>query len=60
MIAQLPEKQRQVFLLRQHGELKFREIAELREEPLSTVLGHMHYALKKLKQAVKEHHDDSA
>lgn len=55
-IEQLPERQRRVFLLRQHGTLKFREIAELTGEPLSTVLGHMSYATKKLQRIVRRYH----
>lgn len=55
-IDQLPEKQRHVFLLRQHGTLKFREIAELTQEPLSTVLGHMSYATDKLQRVVRNYY----
>ncbi len=49
-VAELPDKQREVFILRLTTELTFRELAELRSEPLSTVLGHMSYAVAKLKQ----------
>ncbi len=52
-LQQLPEKQRQVFLLRQHGDLSFKEIAELLGEPLNTVLSHMHYAVTKLRQQLR-------
>jgi RNA polymerase sigma-70 factor (ECF subfamily) len=52
-LRQLPEKQRQVFLLRQHGDLSFKEIAELLGEPLNTVLSHMHYAVTKLRQQLR-------
>lgn len=55
-VEKLPEKQRRVFLLRQHGTLKFREIAELTAEPLSTVLGHMSYATEKLQRVVRQYH----
>lgn len=55
-VEALPEKQRRVFLLRQHGTLKFREIAELTGEPLSTVLGHMSYATEKLQRIVRAYH----
>ena len=55
-VERLPEKQRRVFLLRQHGTLKFREIAELTGEPLSTVLGHMSYATEKLQRVVRQYH----
>ncbi|MFH1197962.1 MAG: sigma-70 family RNA polymerase sigma factor [bacterium] len=53
-INNLPEKQKQVFLLRQHGEMSFKEISELINEPLNTVLGHMYYAVKKLRKSLKE------
>lgn len=49
-INKLPDKQKQVFLLRQHGEMTFKEIASLLNEPLNTVLGHMHYAVEKLRK----------
>ncbi len=52
-LRQLPEKQRQVFLLRQHGDLSFKEIAELLGEPLNTVLSHMHYAVTKLRKQLR-------
>ena len=54
LIDTLPDNQRQVFLLRQHGELAFKEIAEIMKQPLSTVLSHMHYAVKKLKKELRE------
>jgi RNA polymerase sigma-70 factor (ECF subfamily) len=52
-VASLPEKQRKVFLLRQQGELSYKEIAGIMGEPLNTVLSHMHYAVKKIKHAIK-------
>ncbi|MGE5681775.1 MAG: RNA polymerase sigma factor [Bacillota bacterium] len=52
-INSLPEKQKQVFLLREHGDMTFKEIAETTNEPLNTVLGHMHYAVSKLKKALR-------
>ncbi len=53
IVNKLPEKQKEVFLLRTHGELTFKEIAELMKEPLNTVLSHMHYAVKKLRKEMK-------
>ncbi|KAA3618209.1 MAG: hypothetical protein DWQ05_09225 [Calditrichaeota bacterium] len=53
-INSLPEKQREVFLLRQHSEMTFKEIARETKQPLNTVLGHMHYAVNKLKKAIRE------
>ncbi len=52
-LTALPEKQRRVFLLRQHGELSFKEIARLMGEPLNTVLSHMHYAVTKLRRMLE-------
>lgn len=44
-----PAKQKEVFLLRIFGEKKFKEIAEIMNEPLNTVLSHMHYSIEKIK-----------
>jgi RNA polymerase sigma-70 factor (ECF subfamily) len=48
-MAQLPEPQRQVLLLRYYSELKFVEIADMLGCPLNTALGRMHKAMQKLK-----------
>lgn len=53
LLQNLSDKQRQVFLLRQHAELSFKEIAEQMGEPLNTVLSHMHYAVKKLRRGFR-------
>ena len=53
IINELPQKQKQVFLLRQHGGLSFKEISKLIDEPLNTVLSHMHYAVKKIRKVMK-------
>lgn len=53
-VYQLSEKQKQVFLLRQHGEMSFKEIAELTNQQLNTVLSHMHYAVKKIRNILRE------
>ena len=50
ILQTLPEARRQVFLLRQHGGLTFREIAEELDQPLGTVLSHMHRAMNELKR----------
>jgi len=49
-IAQLPENQRQVLLLRYYSEMKFVEIADMLGCPLNTALGRMHKAMLKLKE----------
>lgn len=52
-LNQLPFKQKQVFFLRQFGEFSFKEISEITKEPLNTVLSHMHYAVSKLRLALR-------
>jgi RNA polymerase sigma-70 factor (ECF subfamily) len=49
-IAQLPESQRQVLMLRYYSDLKFVEIARILGCPLNTALGRAHKALLKLKE----------
>jgi RNA polymerase sigma-70 factor (ECF subfamily) len=49
LVADLPEAQREVFLLRTDGGLSFKEIAAIQKAPLNTVLGRMHYAVKRLR-----------
>ncbi len=49
-IAQLPENQRQVLLLRYYSEMKFVDIAQTLGCPLNTALGRMHKAMLKLKE----------
>jgi len=54
IVKSLPEKQKNVFLLRQHGELTFKEISAVTNEPLNTVLSHMNYAVKKIKKVLRD------
>lgn len=51
-VAQLPEPQKRVFLLREEAGLTFREIADLLGCPLGTALGRMHTALASLRKAL--------
>ncbi len=48
-ISSLSFQQREVFLLREYSNLSFKEIASMLKCPLNTVLGRMHYALRKLR-----------
>jgi RNA polymerase sigma factor (sigma-70 family) len=52
-IAQLPENQRQVLMLRYYSNLKFVEIAKMLGCPLNTALGRMHKAVTKLRQLME-------
>ncbi len=48
-LTKLTEKQKEVFLMRHQANLSFKEISELLNQPLNTVLSHMHYAVKKIR-----------
>lgn len=54
----LPDKQKEVFLLRLHSGMQFKEIAELTKQPLNTVLGHMHYAVSKIRKKVSKVYEE--
>lgn len=45
----LSMKQKEVFLLRINGGLTFKEISGITKEPMNTVLSHMNYSIKKIK-----------
>ena len=57
-VLELPEAQREVFLLRVVQDLSFKEIAETLKIPLNTALGRMHYAVTKLRTALTEDKTD--
>lgn len=57
-IESLPLEQCQVFILREHSQLPFKEIASLLNCSLNTALGRMHYALKNLRSQLKEEYED--
>lgn len=52
-ILDLPEREREVVLLRLEANLPFREIAEIADAPLGTVLARMHSAKRRLKEALQ-------
>lgn len=51
-LGQLSEPDREILLLRHHGQLSFREIAELLGVPLGTALARAHRALQRLRAAL--------
>lgn len=51
-ILALREEEKEVFLLRQNGELTYEEIAEMRGCPVSTVKTQMRSALEKLRKVL--------
>lgn len=58
-VEQLPDDQREVFLMRQLGGLSFREIGEAVGAPENTVKSRMRYALEKLRQELADLYDVS-
>lgn len=54
IVDQLPESQREVFLMRMQAHLSFKEISESLNIPINTALGRMHDALKKVKKQILE------
>jgi RNA polymerase sigma-70 factor (ECF subfamily) len=54
-LNELPEEQREVFLLREVEGLKFREIAEMLELPPNTIKSRMRYALEALRVALADY-----
>lgn len=57
-VDSLTSKQKEVFLLRLHSGMRFKEIAKLTKQPLNTVLGHMHYAVSKIRGKVGKIYED--
>ncbi|MCK5145471.1 sigma-70 family RNA polymerase sigma factor [bacterium] len=51
-VEQLPVAQRSVILMRLHGEISFKEIADIEKCSINTVLGRMHYAIANLKKVL--------
>lgn len=49
-MIELPDQDREVVELRHHGQMSFKEMSELLNEPLGTLLARHHRALRKLKQ----------
>ena len=57
-LESLPFEQRQVFILREHSQLPFKEIASLLNCSLNTALGRMRYALKNLRKQLREEYEE--
>ena len=54
LIQQLPEKQREVLIMRSYAELSFKEIADITNVSINTALGRMRYALLNLKKLAEQ------
>ncbi len=58
-VRQLPEEQREVFLLRETGDMPFKDIAELTGVSENTVKSRMRYALLRLKELLADYEADA-
>lgn len=56
-VEELPEEQKEVFLMRQVQGLAFKEIAEVVGVPENTIKSRMRYALERLQRALSEYQD---
>lgn len=54
LLSHLPEEQRQVLIMKEFEELKFREIAEILQVSENTVKSRLYYGLKALRKVMKE------
>lgn len=54
LIQQLPDKQREVLIMRNYADLSFKEIAAITDVSINTALGRMRYALLNLKKLAQE------
>jgi RNA polymerase sigma-70 factor (ECF subfamily) len=57
LVESLPIDQREVFLLREVGNLPFKEIATITGVPENTVKSRMRYALERLQESLAEYED---
>lgn len=53
-LSRLPEEQREVVIMKEYQELKFTEISEILDQPLSTVKSRMYYGLKALRKILED------
>lgn len=56
-VERLPAEQKEVFLLRELGNVPFKDIAEITGVPENTVKSRMRYALERLQEALAEYED---
>ena len=54
-IDRLPIEQKEVILLRYFRQLSYREIAEMMDKPIGTVMSSLYYAKKRLKEVLEKH-----
>lgn len=59
-LAELSDADREIIELRHHGQMSFKQMADLLEEPLGTLLARHHRALRKLKNLMQEPEEQPA
>lgn len=55
-MEQLSDRDREIIELRHHGQLSFKQIAEISGDPIGTLLARHHRALKKLRDLLEPQH----
>jgi RNA polymerase sigma-70 factor (ECF subfamily) len=58
-LAQLPDEQRVVLILKEYEGLKFTEIARILDEPESTIKSRLYYALKTMRKLLKPYQHET-
>ncbi len=53
-MSRLSEQDREIIELRHHGQMSFKQIADMLDEPMGTLLARHHRALRKLKELMGE------
>ncbi len=53
-VERLPPEQREVFLLRMDSDMSFKDIAKVQGVSINTALARMHYAVRKLREMLKD------
>lgn len=54
LISKLPDKQKEVLIMRHYSDLSFKEISDLTDVSINTALGRMRYALVNLKKMMEQ------
>ena len=58
-LEELPEEQRSVFEMHELQGMSFNDIAEVTGEPLKTLLSRKHYAVKRLREHLREYYNET-
>lgn len=53
-LSELTDSDREIIELRHHGQMNFKDMSELLDEPLGTLLARHHRALRKLKELIEQ------